>query len=306
MKKAVLIFVLLFSCSFFIPFILINYEFEDVDVELIRLLITDSGEIVELSFDDYIKGVLIGEVPATYEDEALRAQAVVARTYTMNKLLNSSDSHVNADMCDDINHCQAYKSREYAFNSWDDSEEDLKWSKISNAVESTSGEVITYDGYLINAFFHAHSGGQTESAKFIWGNEDIPYLKSVSGEESYDFLDSVTIAKVDFVKLLKEKYLDYNGELNLEVVDKTVSDRVFHLRVGNKTLLGTDIRSLLGLRSTNFEFVDEGENIIFKTVGYGHGVGMSQEGANCMAIKGSSYLDIIKHYYSGVIVEKRY
>lgn len=306
MRKAILFFVLCFSISFSIPFIFTKFEIIEKNVDTVKLLLTESGEVVELAFEDYIKGVLIGEVPATYEDEALKAQAVVARTYTMNKLLNSPNAHENADMCDDVNHCQAYKSKEYAFSSWDDSEENLKWNKICSAVEETRGEVITYNGYLINAFFHAHSGGKTESAEFIWGNEDIPYLKSVSGEESYDYADSLTISKSDFKNLLKKKYTDYNEDLTIKVTDETVSGRVFHISIGNVTLLGTDIRTLLGLRSTNFEIIEDEDSFVFKTVGYGHGVGMSQEGANNMAINGNDYLNIIKHYYTGVEVVKRY
>ena len=270
-------------------------------VEKINVILTETNEVIEMNVEDYIKGVLIGEVPASYEMEALKAQAIVARTYTMHKLKYAGESHENADICDNINHCQAYKSKEYALEAWEDTEEREKWNKIENAVEETKGEVITYRGELINAFFHAHSGGQTEDARSIWGQEDIPYLKSVPGNESYAFEDSKSVTKDDFKKILKEKYPDYNEETeNVSAIDHTISERVYHMKVGNLTLLGTEIRTLFGLRSSKFEIKMEGDNIIFNTIGYGHGVGMSQEGANQMALNGKSYKEIICHYYKDV------
>lgn len=270
----------------------------------IKLLLSETGEVVELSLDDYIKGVLIGEVPATYEDEAIKAQAIVARTYTLYKLYNSSSAHDNADMCDDVNHCQAYMSKEYAFECWDDDEEELKWNKIENAVKSTSGMVIKYKGELINAFFHAHSGGMTEDVKFVWGREEIPYLKSVVSEEGYDYADKVVYTKKDFWDILKNKYQDFDASLtNYSIDELTSSGRIDKMTIGNKTLLGTEIRSLFGLRSTYFSLTEEGDNMVFTTKGYGHGVGMSQEGANYMALQGKKCEDIIKHYYTDVSID---
>lgn len=275
---------------------------DDKDM-VIRLLLTDTGEVIELGLDDYIKGVLIGEVPASYEDEAIKAQAIVARTYTLYKLYNSIGTHVNADMCDDVNHCQAYKSKEYAFECWDDEEEELKWNKIETAAESTSGKVIKYKGELINAFFHAHSGGMTEDVKFIWGREQIPYLKSVVSDEGYDYADKVVYTKKDFFDTLKNKYQDFDdGLTNYSIDEFTSSGRVDKMTIGNKTFLGTEIRSLFGLRSTYFSLSVDGDNMVFTTKGYGHGVGMSQEGANYMALKGSNCEEIIKHYYTDVDV----
>ncbi|MBQ9267228.1 MAG: stage II sporulation protein D [Clostridia bacterium] len=270
-------------------------------VDKIKLLLTETSEVIEISLEDYLKGVLVGEMPATYEIEALKAQAVVARTYTLHKLQYAPGSHENADMCDNVNHCQAYKSKQYALDAWDDAEEKEKWDKIEKAVNDTKGEVITYQGELINAFFHAHSGGQTEDAAYIWGQEKIPYLKSVAGNESYLFEDSKTFSKEELKKIIKEKYADYNEELdNIAILDHTISERAYHVRIGNLTLLGTDVRTLLGLRSTKFEIVMEEDKITLKTTGYGHGVGMSQEGANNMALSGSNYQEIICHYYTGV------
>ena len=303
MRKIIVIFICYMVVCFLIPsfFIKQNKKDEIVMIDKIKLLLTETNEVIELSLDDYIKGVLVGEMPATYDIEALKAQAVVARTYTLHKLINSPASHDNADMCDDINHCQAYKTKQYAFDVWNDNDEKEKWNKIEKAVNDTSFEVITYKGELINAFFHAHSGGKTEDAMYIWGQEKIPYLKSVEGNENYLFEDSKTFTKEEFNKLIKEKYNDYNEEVNnISILDHTISNRAYHVKVGNITMLATDLRTICGLRSTNFEIVLEDNNIIFKTKGYGHGVGMSQEGANNMAQSGSNYKDIICHYYTGV------
>lgn len=298
-----LLFMLL--CFFVSNLFCINIKIATLKDEdmVIKLLLTDTGEVIELSLDDYIKGVLVGEVPVTYEDEAIKAQAIVARTYTLYKLYNSSSAHENADMCDDVNHCQAYKSKEYAFKCWED-EAETKWNKIENAVKSTSGQVIKYKGNLINAFFHAHSGGMTEDVKFVWGREEIPYLKSVESNEGYDYADKVVYTKNDFFDILKNKYQDFDVSLNNYSIDElTSSGRVDKMTICNKTLLGTEIRSLFGLRSTYFSLEEDGENMVFTTKGYGHGVGMSQEGANYMALQGKKCEDIIKHYYTDVSID---
>lgn len=307
MRKMIAFYCLCMVICFLIPNIFVkkndNKTFKYVDK--IRLLLTETNEVIELSLDDYIKGVLIGEVPATYEIEALKAQAVVARTYTLHKLNYSPSSHENADICDNVNHCQAYKSKEYALSVWDDADADKKWSKVEDAVNATSGEIITYDGELINAFFHAHSGGKTEDVRYVWGQNSIPYLKSVDGNESYLFEDSKSLPKNEFIKLIKNQYENYNEDVeNITILDHTISNRAYHVKVGNITLLATELRVICGLRSTNFEMTNDGENIIFKTIGYGHGVGMSQEGANNMAINGSNYQDIICHYYTGVEISR--
>lgn len=302
MQKIIIgLFVFMLFCFCVSNFFCIGLPNEQDDIKYIKLLITSTNEVVEISLDDYLIGVLVGEVPSAYEDEALKAQAVVARTYTLYKLKNSPNSHEKADMCDDINHCQAYKTKEYAMQCWDDDVEKVKWDKLENAVKSTSGKVITYKNNLINAFFHAHSGGMTEDVKYIWGKEDIPYLKSVKSEEGYLYEDKVAISKKDFFNIVKSKYSDFDDTATNYSVDKlTPSGRVDEMTIGNKKLAGTEVRTLYGLRSTYFSLKEEGENMIFTTNGYGHGIGMSQEGANYMAQNGSTYDEIIKHYYTDV------
>lgn len=277
---------------------------EKIHVSMIKLLLKDSNQIIELSLDDYIKGVLIGEVPITYEKEALKAQAIVARTYTLYKLKNNPSVHENADMCDDINCCQAYKTKEYAFASWDDSEEMEKWQKLESAVNETKNMIITYDGEIIEAFFHAHSGGKTENVKYVWSGVEIPYLQSVESNESYAYTDTKTFTKTEFKELIKNDIPNYDEKTSkIEIIDYTGSGRVDNLKIADTNIKATKLRSLLKIKSTNFRIEEKENEIIFYTVGYGHGVGMSQEGANQMALNGKSAEEIIKHYYVGTNVE---
>lgn len=308
MRKIAGIMILYMLICFMIPSIFVKKREDEIcNVTKIRLLKTETNEVEEINFEDYLKGVLIGEVPASYNIEALKAQAIVARTYALYKLKYSAYAHENADMCDNPSHCQAYKSKEYAYSVWKENEKNANWSKIEKAVDETSGEVIMYNNQLVNAFFHAHSGGKTEDARYIWGQEAIPYLKSVDGYESYAFEDTKTFSKAELKKVLKEKYHEFDENVeSISIQDHTISNRVFHIKIGNLTLLGTDIRNICGLRSSNFEITEDSNNITFKTIGYGHGVGMSQEGANQMAINGKTYKEIVQHYYTGVEVQKIY
>lgn len=322
MWKYILSYCLFIAICFMIPSFFIDFKEvnnKEINIEnkgsgdtlaneskyMIKLLLSESKEIVELSMDDYIKGVLLGEMPITFELEALKAQAIVARTYTMYKLKNNPKVHENADMCDDINCCQAYKTKEYAFASWDDDEENAKWQKLEDAVIGTSDLIITYSGEVIEAFFHAHSGGQTENIKYVWGDSEIPYLKSVNGNEGEAYQDSKTFTKLEFKELIKSKVPNYDVEKSiLKIEDYTGSGRVNILKIDDIEIKATELRKLTGIKSTNFRIEESGDNITFYTVGYGHGVGMSQYGANQMAKDGKTYEDIIKHYYTGVEINK--
>mgnify|MGYP004471686215 CR=1 FL=1 len=244
-------------------------------------------------------------MPITYELEALKAQALVARTYTLYKLKNNPAAHNGADMCDDINCCQCYKTKEYAFASWDDSGENEKWAKLEEAVDATKNQVITYNGEIISAFFHAHSGGKTENVKFVWGGNEISYLQSVDGNEDEAFKDVKEFTKEEFAECIKSIAPDYlTNDYEIEILDYTGSGRVNQLKIGETVVKATELRKLTGIRSTNFRIQkNENGSITFYTIGYGHGVGMSQYGANAMAKKGIQYDEIIKHYYTGVEIE---
>ena len=348
MKKILILYLICIIGIFFIPIMFVKqYNMTDkeqykqnMNIPQIRLLLSETNEVIEMSLDDYIMGVIVGEMPVSYDIKALKAQAIVVRTYTLNKILNLPSSHENADMCDNINHCQAYKTKDYALSCWEDNEENEKWNKIKTAVLETSDMVITYKGSLINAFFHANSGGKTEDISNIWGHESIPYLISVDSDDN-KLVDKVKISYVDIDRIMAEKYSNYiklaekiqlnwenndntlsgsnigntleeNNKLteeeylknNIKILEKNSSGRVSSLQISNIVLEGTEVRSLFGLRSTLFEVLIEKDSISFETQGYGHGIGMSQEGANNMASKGATFEDIIKHYYTGVEIEK--
>ena len=311
MKKIISIYLICIIGLFFLPVLLVKeYVIEDSKENeyprKISVLLTEKNEIVNMDLEEYIMGVLVGEMPVSYEFEALKAQAVVARTYTLNKILNTVKTHEYADMCDDINHCQAYKTKEYALSCWDDKEENEKWTKIKFAVEETKNEVITYNDELVNAFFHANSGGKTEDIANIWGKENIPYLKSVNSEEIDIRQEKKVVNITDINEIMQNNYENYikieNGEYSLienkiKILEYNSSGRVSKFQISNIILDGTEVRKLFELKSTLMEVKFENTNVIFETKGYGHGVGLSQDGANSMALNGMNYKEIIKKYY---------
>ena len=288
-----------------------NTTQEKSNSKIIRLLHTTTGEVEEIDLDEYLYGVVSSEMPASYELEALKAQAVVARTYTIYQTIHNSSKHENADICDNYACCQAWISKEDRLAKWNEEEREKNWNKITEAVNSTSGKIITYNKEPINAFFHSNSGGITESSINIWGGIDYPYLKSVetSGEEGYtQYSSQVQFTKQELLDKIKEKYsdceIDYSQEDSVKILEYTTSGRVKTIKFGNKEVAGTEARTILGLKSTNFTVSLDGDNVTFSVIGYGHGVGMSQTGADALAKSGSNYEDIIKHFYTNVeIVE---
>lgn len=287
----------------------ITYDYQKY--KTIKLFHSGSGQIEELPIDEYLYGVVSSEMPANYEAEALKAQAIVARTYTIYQIMNNSGKHPGADICDNSSCCQAWISKDERLSKWAPEEAESNWNKIVDAVNSTSGKIITYQNKPINAFFHSNSGGKTESSLNIWGGIDYPYLKSVetAGEEGYtQYSSEAKFTKEELLNKLKEKYedceIDYSQENCIQILEYTTSGRVKTIKFGNKEIAGTEARTILGLRSTNFTFTISGDEIIFSVIGYGHGVGMSQTGADALAKSGSNCEEIIKHFYTDVeIVE---
>lgn len=283
-----------------------NYDYKNYGS--IKLLHTKTGEVEEVAIDTYLVNVVSAEMPADFEIEALKAQAVVARTYTIYKIQNKK--HDNADICDDSACCQAWVSKEERFARWEESVRESNWQKIEQAVSETKGKIITYEGKPINAFFHSNSGGKTEIPVNVWGGTGYPYLQVVetSGEDNYTQYNSeVVLSNEELLEKLKVNYsdisIDFNNNDELKILEYTDSGRVKTVKFGNHNLSGTETRSLLGLRSTNFEIIKENGNIKFSVKGYGHGVGMSQTGANTLAKEGKSYEDIINHFYIGVVIQ---
>ena len=275
----------------------------------ISLLHKKTGEVEQVNLDGYLCNVVSAEMPANYEIEALKAQAIVARTYTIYKILNKK--HDTADICDDSTCCQAWISKDDRLARWEESQRESNWQKIVSAVNDTKGKVITYDNKPIDAFFHSNSGGVTEVPVNVWGGTEYPYLQSVetSGEDAYtQYSSEVVLTQEQLINKLKEKYsdisIDFSNSDDIKIMEYTESTRVKTVKFGNHEISGVEARSLLGLRSTNFEISIDGDNIKFSVKGYGHGVGMSQTGADSMAKQGSSAEDIIKHFYTGVEISE--
>ena len=278
----------------------------------IKLLHSKTGEVENVNIEEYLCNVVSAEMPASFETEALKAQAIVARTYTMFKLNNKK--HDNADICDNSACCQAWISKEDRLAKWEESKRDEYWQKICSVVQQTKGHVIMYNNEPINAFFHSNSGGTTEIPVNVWGGTNYPYLQVVetSGEEAYtQYASEVTIANTDIINKLKEKYqdisIDFSNVEDLKIVEHTESGRVKTVKFGNHKLSGVEVRSIFGLKSTNFEILKiDNDHIQFKVKGYGHGVGMSQTGADSLAKQGKTAEEIIHHFYSNVNVKKIY
>lgn len=284
-----------------------NYEYKNYGT--IKLLHKKTGEVEEVELDEYLYHVVSAEMPADFELEALKAQAVVARTYTIYKVNNKK--HENADICDDSTCCQAWVSKEDRLARWEESERESNWQKIEQCVNETKGKIITYNNEPINAFFHANSGGTTELPVNVWGGSDFPYLQVVetAGEEGYtQYASEIELSHEELITKLKEKYediqIDFGNDEEIKILEHTDSNRVKTIKFGNHEISGVEARSLFGLRSTNFEIIKEADKIKFTVKGYGHGVGMSQTGADTMAKQGSNYEEIIHHFYVGVEIKE--
>lgn len=275
--------------------------------EIIRVYITETGEIEEVNLEDYICGVVSNEMPANFEKEALKAQAVTARTYLASKKLNRCTLHEGIDICDST-HCQVYTSKEKRLEKWGADYANDYWNKIKGAVDETSGQVLSYEGELVlYPQFFSTSSGQTENSEDVYLGE-IPYLRSVAstGEESAPKYTSDKTLKIsDFVYLLNSNFTNLNVTVeniknNFNIKSSSAAGGVIKLNINNVEIRGVDFRKALSLNSTNFTYEFNGDYITFHCKGYGHGVGMSQWGANAMAKNGSNYEEILKHYYSGV------
>lgn len=254
-----------------------------------------NGSILQIELEEYIVGVVAAEMPASFSSEALKAQAVVARTYALRRISNG-------EKLTDTVLTQAYIDINQMKTKWG-SEFSKYYNKIKMAVEATEGAYITYKGSYINAVYHSTSNGYTEDAINVWNNS-YPYLKSV--ESSWDKNVSSyekTIMK-DYENLLEITGLIVTENLEIKILSRNQSGRVEAVQVGDKIYTGVEFRNLLGLRSTDFDIKIIDNSVKITTRGYGHGVGMSQYGANEMAKQGYKYQDIIKHYYTGVQIKK--
>lgn len=309
MRRLAAAFALLLILSFAIPLILQRDKKKEPERDLrpdsdlsIQVYMCDIDKIVTMSLEDYILGVTAGEMPADFHPEALKAQALAARTYTMLRMREFGGSgcskHPGAEICTDPTHCQAYKNPASIGK-------DL--NKYKDAVYKTAGEVIVYDDKLIDAVFHSTSGGKTENSEEIWSNR-VPYLRSVMSryeEHSPKYVNQQEISIDDFIKCIKK--LDPQVKINrkrikneIGVLERSEGGRITKLKIGDRTFKGSDVRNVLSLNSSNFSYSVGEDTIVFTVAGNGHGIGMSQYGADGMAKNGSDYKDILMHYYQGV------
>lgn len=275
-----------------------------------KITLFHNGKVAELPLNKYLEGVLSAEMPASFPLEALKAQAVAARTYTMNRAsLTPSTEHQGAMVCSNSAHCKAYRPISESAKNWGN-KASVYTNKIRTAVNDTDGEILLYDGKPISAVFFSMSSGKTERAVDVWGS-DVPYLQSVesAGETKLEnYSKTVSFSYDEFKKKLTEKYstMVFGEDPSLWVKDITRSDAggVMSLNVGGVSLKGSDFRNLLALRSTNFSISVANDTVTIETRGYGHGVGLSQYGAKILAEEGKGYRDILSWYYKGVTFGK--
>lgn len=279
--------------------------------DTVKLYNTSTGEIEKIQLEDYVKGVVAAEMPAEFSDEAIKAQAVAARTYYFSKRLQPCINAKGAEICDST-HCQVYMSKEKRIKSWGESSAKANWDKISKDVDATTGEVLIYNNQLVmHPQFFSTSSGKTESAIDVMAS-DVPYLQSVDspGEEiAKKYETNIDIPLNTLVQKLNSIYsnakLTVNNASNvIKILSHTEGGAVKELKIGDATISGVKFRSVLGLNSANFTLDFSGDKVHIDCKGYGHGVGMSQWGANVMAKEGKNYKEILKHYYTGIDIDK--
>lgn len=262
------------------------------------------GKPVEMEMEDYVFHALSGEMFASYQPEALKAQACAIRTYVAYKIQHGGcGKYEGADVCTDYSSCLAFSRDEEMKEKWGGKYAEYA-DKMRKAATDTQGVIITYEGEPINALFFSNAAGRTDDVQNVFGG-NLAYLKGVESYEtpdSYKYEQVVTFTKDEFFAKLSEKYPEITeGEVGILARDD--SGRVQTVQIGDSELTGTEVRTALALNSTNFSIAFSGGDLVFDVKGYGHGVGLSQAGAEAMAKMGYNYREILKHYYTGVEVE---
>lgn len=317
--RKILLFVLFFVLIIlFIPYIVVillspkeDTSAPDEALSTITAYSAETGSVSEVDFGEYLNGVVAAEMPASFEPEALKAQAVAARSYIIRRMQAYEQDgippeHNGAMTCDNPAHCKAHISEQKLRELWGERYDEYM-SKISQCVESTKGLVMTYDGEVVNAVFHSTSSGNTENAKDVWGG-DVAYLVSVKSEGdelSPKFDGEMVVSRDEFKDKIRKVYPEAKWEDEKELVEsiaRSDAGGIISLVTGGVKMKGTELRTLFSLKSANVEFSYDDESVIMTTKGNGHGVGMSQYGANYLASTGMGYEDILKTYYTGVDV----
>lgn len=303
MKKIIML-TLLFII---IPYLIIQFftpskelKFDYSESLIVRVKREAADKIDYVYLEDYITGVLTGELPITFSDEAFKAQAVAARSYVLKKMDYNKNSEF--DVYDSVKD-QVYLDSNYLKSIWKNKYVE-KINKIKKVVMDTSGEYLTYDGSIIDAFFFSTSVGYTENSEDVFSNS-VPYLRSVKSEWERDtspvFSSTVNLNIYEFYLKLG---LPYKEKVITKVVDTTSTGRIKKIKINDVLFDGVDVRFKLNLKSNYFTIVQKDESIIITTKGYGHGVGLSQYGAEAMSKLGFKYDEILKYYYQGVVLEK--
>ena len=283
-------------------------------ISKVKVFITKENIIKEINLEEYVTGVVAAEMPAGFEMDALKAQAVAARTYTLAHFTESGGilcKNANgANLCDTV-HCQVYMNKEERIKLWGKDGEKY-WDKIKTAVESTKGEVLTYNNSLVmEPYYFATSSGKTENSEEVFSNS-IPYLRSVEsvGEERAPNFKSIKIFGYnELSQIINNNYKNAKVtptsiKKQITVIDRTEAGSVKNIKIGSITMTGSKFRTMLGLKSSNFEIVFNLKSVEIDCTGYGHGVGMSQWGADAMAKEGKNYIQILNHYYQGTVISK--
>lgn len=254
-----------------------------------------SGIMETIELEEYLIGVVAAEMPALFLDEALKSQAIVARTYTL-KLIT------RGEILTDTVRTQSYKDQEDLKKLWKDSFSKY-YQKIASAVKATKGLYLTYNGEIIEAVYHSTSNGTTEDAKNVWG-KSYPYLVSVESKYDSENKEITTTTFLTYEEISKRLGFTVDFKTTISLDGTTEGNRISRVQVANKTYSGHEFRTKLGLRSADLAIEKTEAGINFTTNGYGHGVGMSQYCANGMAKAGSNYVEILLHYYPGVKITK--
>ena len=303
MRKIVLLTLLIIAIPYFLVSIFLKEEeikFDYSQSLIVRVKRAKTGTIDYVYLEDYITGVLAGELPITFSDEAFKAQAVAARSYVLKKITYNKDEEY--DVVDTVSD-QVYLDTDYLKSVWKNKYVE-KINKIKQVVVDTNGEYLTYNGDIIDAFFFSTSVGYTENSEDVFSNK-VPYLRSVKSEwdssTSPVFKDQVDLSLYEFYLKLN---LPYQKTIHIEVVDTTSTGRIKQIKINGFLFDGVTVRTKLNLRSNHFNIIQNDEDVTITTKGYGHGVGLSQYGAEAMSKLGFTYDEILKYYYQGVVLQK--
>ena len=302
MKKLIVVALLVIIIPFLFVKIFVQIDeikFNYITNNTIRVKNEKTSQIITIPFEEYIKGVVAGEMPANFELEALKAQAVASRSYAMYQMTATKDK--DYDVLNTTAN-QVYLTDQELKNNWKN-EYEQKINKINKAITETTGEYLTYKGQIVNAMFFSTSTGKTENSEEVFVSA-LPYLRSVDSkwdEESPVYTDTYTFDLKDFYSKLN---LPYNENLKIEITAKTSTGRIKKLKINDQELNGRDLATKLSLRSNYFTITQNNDKITINTKGFGHGVGMSQYGANGMAKEGYKYDQILKHYYQHTEIKK--